>query len=101
MGDNSSSEKPVKAKVSLLGQLSPNYGHDENGMWNGKPSASVFCLICASHKSYDEPEILSSSSHPICLRSAAAGQEKHFDQGSLVITTVRTTWEDGGCHSTN
>ena len=35
---------------------------------------SDFCLICASPVSYDEPEILPSSSHPIRLRSADAGQ---------------------------
>src|SRR5215213_475951 len=34
---------------------------------------SDFCLICASPESYDEPEILSSSSQPICLMRADAG----------------------------
>ena len=34
---------------------------------------SDFCFICASPKSYDEPEILSSSSQPVCLMSADAG----------------------------
>ena len=32
-----------------------------------------FCHICASPKSYGEPGLLPSSSHPICLRSAAVG----------------------------
>ncbi len=36
---------------------------------SGVPArVSDFCLICASPKSYDEPEILTSSSHPICLK---------------------------------
>ena len=35
---------------------------------------SDFCLISASPESYDEPEILSSSSQPACLMRAAAGQ---------------------------
>ncbi len=32
-----------------------------------------FCLICDSPASYDDPEILPSSSHPVCLKSADAG----------------------------
>jgi ABC transporter substrate binding protein len=33
-----------------------------------------FCLIFAPCKGYDEPEILPSSTHPICLTSADGGQ---------------------------
>jgi hypothetical protein len=43
---------------------------------SGVARVSDFCLICASPKSYDEPEILPSSSHPVCLRSADAGQSE-------------------------
>src|SRR5208282_4483256 len=32
-----------------------------------------FCLICAPSEGYDEPEILPSSTHPICLMSADGG----------------------------
>jgi hypothetical protein len=45
MSDNSSSEKPFKTKGSLLDQLSPDYGYDENGMWNGKTRKEVEAFI--------------------------------------------------------
>src|SRR5258707_6997922 len=37
---------------------------------------SDFCLICASPLSYDEPEILPSSSHPFCPTSANGRQSE-------------------------
>src|SRR4051812_7234090 len=39
----------------------------------GSFSGTDFCLIFAPCESYDEPEILPSSTHPICLMSADGG----------------------------
>src|SRR5246500_5696161 len=40
----------------------------------GSFSGTDFCLIFAPCEGYDEPEILPSSTHPICLMSADGGQ---------------------------
>jgi hypothetical protein len=45
---------------------------------SGVARVSDFCLICAYPVSYDEPEILSSSSCPICLRTADAGHRERL-----------------------
>ena len=50
MSDNSSSEKPMKAKVSLLDQFSPDYGYDENGMWNGRTRNELEAYIAERKK---------------------------------------------------
>ncbi len=51
---------------------------------SGVPArVSDFCLICASPKSYDEPEILTSSSHPICLKGPAAGQQSTCQKAAV------------------
>src|SRR5438445_6352167 len=42
----------------------------------GSFSGTDFCLIFAPCEGYDEPEILPSSTHPICLMSADGGQVK-------------------------
>src|SRR4029453_19241864 len=42
----------------------------------GSFSGTDFCLIFAPCEGYDEPEILPSSTHPICLTSADGGQVK-------------------------
>src|SRR3954470_7476031 len=56
----------------------------------GSFSGTDFCLIFAPCEGYDEPEILPSSTHPICLMSADGGQpdecrrsfqEKHVPAG--------------------
>src|SRR5258707_7709996 len=39
----------------------------------GSFSGTDFCLIFAPCEGYDEPEILPSSTHPICLMSADGG----------------------------
>src|SRR6266436_5161863 len=39
----------------------------------GSFSSTDFCLIFAPCEGYDEPEILPSSTHPICLMSADGG----------------------------
>src|SRR5437879_8415347 len=43
----------------------------------GSFSGTDFCLIFAPCEGYDEPEILPSSTHPICLMSADGG---HHDE---------------------
>ena len=50
---------------------------------DGVAGVPDFCLICASPWSYDEPEpkvrvseLLPSSSQPVCLMSADAGQHR-------------------------
>ena len=55
------------------------------------------CLICASPKSYDEPEILPSSSHPICLRGAAVGHR--WSTGSVHVILSASTYR--GLHYFN
>ncbi|HEX4569798.1 MAG TPA: hypothetical protein VH184_05175, partial [Dongiaceae bacterium] len=40
----------------------------------GALAGTDFCLIFAPSKGYDEPEILPSSTHPVCLTIADAGQ---------------------------
>src|SRR5258705_2845229 len=42
----------------------------------GSFSGTDFCLIFAPCEGYDEPEILPSSTHPICLMSADGGQQR-------------------------
>src|SRR5256884_6421739 len=42
----------------------------------GSFSGTDFCLIFAPCEGYDEPEILPSSTHPICLMSADGGHEQ-------------------------
>src|ERR1700746_2188198 len=48
-----------------------------------------------SLKGYDEPEILPSSTHPICLMSADGGQS-HIDRGRLAnpISVKISQWHD-------
>jgi len=45
------------------------------------------CLICVSPESYDEPEILPSSSHPVCLGNADAVQAATYDGRRIRLTT--------------
>src|SRR5215469_13965457 len=51
-----------------------------------------FCLIFAPSKGYDEPEVLPSSTHPVCLTIADAGQLKSVsaegDQAEQMILTA-------------
>src|SRR5260221_9091218 len=51
----------------------------------GSFSGTDFCLIFAPCEGYDEPEILPSSTHPICLMSADGGQYElaPFDPHSI------------------
>jgi hypothetical protein len=51
----------------------------------GRRRVSDLCLICASPKSYDEPEILPSSSPPVCHKGAEAGNvlKKDFANSAL------------------
>src|SRR5258706_12567154 len=42
----------------------------------GSFSGTDFCLIFAPCEGYDEPEILPSSTHPICLMSADGGHPR-------------------------
>src|SRR5260370_3325598 len=42
----------------------------------GSFSGTDFCLIFAPCEGYDEPEILPSSTHPICLMSADGGPNR-------------------------
>src|SRR5258706_4235353 len=44
----------------------------------GSFSGTDFCLIFAPCEGYDEPEILPSSTHPICLMSADGGHTANF-----------------------
>ena len=55
---------------------------------SGVARVSDFCLICASPKSYDEPEILPSSSHPVCPRCPAAG---HSSSTTIISGTTRAS----------
>src|ERR1700730_12119499 len=41
-----------------------------------------FCVIFAPSEGYDEPEILPSSIHPICLMSADGGSPRNSNQGA-------------------
>src|SRR5262245_26937573 len=45
----------------------------------GSFSGTDFCLIFAPCEGYDEPEILPSSTHQICLTSADGGHTSHGD----------------------
>src|SRR5580692_6068598 len=63
----------------------------------GSFSGTDFCLIFAPCEGYDEPEILPSSTHPICLMSADGG---HFhprcpEAGTRCQTTVPREIRDG------
>src|SRR3989442_15746878 len=46
----------------------------------GSFSGTDFCLIFAPCEGYDEPEILPSSTHPICLMSADGGHRHSPDE---------------------
>src|SRR5258705_6846707 len=48
----------------------------------GSFSGTDFCLIFAPCEGYDEPEILPSSTHPICLMSADGG---HRDAAAILL----------------
>jgi len=59
------------------------------------------CLICASSKSYDEPEVHSSSSHSDYLKSADAG---HLAMGlsaddAITANKFKGLFDDVGVHA--
>src|SRR5437660_3252791 len=51
----------------------------------GSFSGTDFCLIFAPCEGYDEPEILPSSTHPICLMSADGGQDEAYALSSFAV----------------
>src|SRR2546430_11892244 len=55
----------------------------------GSFSGTDFCLIFAPCEGYDEPEILPSSTHPICLMSADGGHCKSKGGIDMQGTTRR------------
>src|SRR2546423_5267945 len=55
----------------------------------GSFSGTDFCLIFAPCEGYDEPEILPSSTHPICLMSADGGHEAS-DRCALSFPKIRS-----------
>ena len=62
MSDDPSSKKPAMAHkqypVSLLDQLSPDYGYDENGLWNGMTKEQVTVAMAKRRLELERKQLL-------------------------------------------